>query len=312
VIEPGKLGKLGTITVEGEGDYGLNLYFDLNEDGEFFNWDGNEYQGVGDDAYALYKGSVDDGILTVTGETEFILVGGGGDHTLLQLKAEYDSDTKIGIWIGVNSSNGNEKTATINSVTIEEGQPIQYASTSDVEFDITVDYGTGEDDAIANLATTVAVTGSEGEKGTATIAWTIENYDGNVAGEYTATGVLTLPDGWMGEPADVTAVVTVEPAPPVINTTQEKGYDKIQAAIDEASVGDTIEVAAGTYMESIIINKANLTLKSKDGADKTIIDADGARNAVKITADGVTVDGFTISLPMEMFSSVVFNYKIIS
>jgi lactocepin len=47
VIEVGTLGNLGSIEVEGSGDYGLNLYFDLDGDGQFFTWNGNEHIGLG-------------------------------------------------------------------------------------------------------------------------------------------------------------------------------------------------------------------------------------------------------------------------
>ena len=62
-----------------------------------------------------------DGTLTVTDATKFNLLGtGGGIHTVAELKAKYGADTKIGIWVGVTSSNGVEKTATISSVTVQE------------------------------------------------------------------------------------------------------------------------------------------------------------------------------------------------
>ena len=71
----------------------------------------------------------------------------------------------------------------------------------------------------------------------------------------------------------------------------------IQAAITAASAGDTINVAAGTYVETIEISKDNLTIQSvsRDPED-TIIDANGADiNVVNIIdCSGVTISGFTI------------------
>jgi hypothetical protein len=72
-------------------------------------------------------------------------------------------------------------------------------------------------------------------------------------------------------------------------------YVTIQNAVGNASSGDTINVSAGTYDENITINKANLTLKSVDGASTTIIDANGRyATIVYIISNGVIFDGFTV------------------
>lgn len=70
----------------------------------------------------------------------------------------------------------------------------------------------------------------------------------------------------------------------------------IQAAIGAAAPGDTIQVAAGTYAEAIVINKP-LTVQGA-GRDVTTIDATAAaaNTAVSVASPGgdVTFSGFTI------------------
>ena len=74
-------------------------------------------------------------------------------------------------------------------------------------------------------------------------------------------------------------------------------YTSIQAAIDAASSGDTIEVRAGTYRENLTIEKS-LTLKGA-GRDQTEIKGkDEGKPVIMIESDQlieVTIDGFTIA-----------------
>jgi len=76
-------------------------------------------------------------------------------------------------------------------------------------------------------------------------------------------------------------------------------FKTIQYAINDGRVtaGDTINVAAGTYLETIDITKDNLTIQAVSGnPEDTIIDANGADDSiVDITnRSGVTISGFTI------------------
>ena len=69
-------------------------------------------------------------------------------------------------------------------------------------------------------------------------------------------------------------------------------FSTIQAAINNATAGDTILVANGTYKEQITINKT-LSLIGQNRSN-TVIDANGSDYAVKIVSSNVTLSGFTI------------------
>jgi parallel beta-helix repeat protein len=69
-------------------------------------------------------------------------------------------------------------------------------------------------------------------------------------------------------------------------------YSSIQEAVDAAQSGDKVFVYNGTYKEYILINKS-ITLVGED-KDITIIEGDLTENCIKITADSVVVNSFTI------------------
>lgn len=68
-------------------------------------------------------------------------------------------------------------------------------------------------------------------------------------------------------------------------------YQTIQEAVDAASPEDIILVAAETYFEHVIVNKA-LSLIG-EGAN-SIIDGNGTGKVISVTSDNVYISGFTI------------------
>ena len=66
----------------------------------------------------------------------------------------------------------------------------------------------------------------------------------------------------------------------------------MQSAVDVAADGDTILVAAGTYHESILVNK-QLAFVSVSGPENTIIDGDGLHGIEVLSGNPGSTEGFT-------------------
>jgi parallel beta-helix repeat protein len=64
-------------------------------------------------------------------------------------------------------------------------------------------------------------------------------------------------------------------------------FTRIQDAINNASVNDTIIVHSGIYYENVVVNKS-VTLK---GNGQPVVDAGGKGDAITLTADGITLVG---------------------
>lgn len=98
-------------------------------------------------------------------------------------------------------------------------------------------------------------------------------------------------------------VGTVAAATHTVDASGGADFTSIQAAVDAASAGDIIEVAPGTYAESISVDK-QLTIRGDpgssaagSGSDAPVI-AGGSESygfLVKANADGTTITGFEIS-----------------
>jgi len=67
----------------------------------------------------------------------------------------------------------------------------------------------------------------------------------------------------------------------------------IQTAINNADVGDTIYVHAGTYVENVNVDKRLILI----GIDDPVVDAGALGSAIYLNADGITLHGFTTTNP---------------
>ncbi len=75
-------------------------------------------------------------------------------------------------------------------------------------------------------------------------------------------------------------------------TVHAEAFTTLQQAINNADVGSTISVPAGIYFEHIVVNKT-VSLIGENNAT-TIIDGNEGGTVVSITADNVSIVGFTI------------------
>jgi parallel beta-helix repeat protein len=78
--------------------------------------------------------------------------------------------------------------------------------------------------------------------------------------------------------------------PETLNVPED--YSTIQTAINAAYDGDTILVSAETYYESIVVNKT-VSLVG-EGRDDTVVDAESTGTVIRVAANNVNINGFTI------------------
>ena len=102
-------------------DFGTNLYFDVNNDGEFFGWTGNYLSSISPDTYGLGPTSAG-GTLAVTGASTFAMTCNGSySNVSLSTLATtgcvpegVSGTTSVAVWVGITST-GSALTTTITS-----------------------------------------------------------------------------------------------------------------------------------------------------------------------------------------------------
>jgi hypothetical protein len=106
----------------------------------------------------------------------------------------------------------------------------------------------------------------------------------------------------LSEPSNQVSITVLDEYVPenrVYNITQGIYYNTIQAALDDANSGDTIELSDGTYNELISFpEEKELTLQSVNGPEYTIIDGSGLNGTVVTITynhNGITLQDLTIT-----------------
>jgi len=89
-------------------------------------------------------------------------------------------------------------------------------------------------------------------------------------------------------------------------------YPSIQSAIDAAGTGDTILVADGTYIVGLRFRGKLVTLRSRNGPAKCVLDGGGRWN-ILVFSDGETqatrVEGFTIRNGGNLYNAAIYTYR---
>lgn len=102
-----------------------------------------------------------------------------------------------------------------------------------------------------------------------------------------------------------------KPALSTPDTIQVSPSESIQAAINAASLGDTILVAAGTYNENVVVNKT-VTLRGSGQGATFIRAVDTSRAAIEIKSNNANISEFTIQRGIVGVSLFGYNASIIS
>ena len=98
----------------------------------------------------------------------------------------------------------------------------------------------------------------------------------------------------------------------VHNLTKDTYYDTIQAALDDADTDNTIEVADGTYNESITFPSGKvIILQSVNGTSSTTIRGNDGSDTVTFDGSliGTTLEGFTITHTEGLTGSGVYVFN---
>jgi Ca2+-binding RTX toxin-like protein len=211
---------------------------------------GNDFQNVGTEfnfstvteGVTFNAGAAFDTLIPVGDSNDLIVIlGGSGDDVL--------TGSTLDDVIDGNASPTNPGAADIDVLNGGAGNDLLFGRGGDDSLrggtgDDTIDGGAGFDTATAGFGATFVANGAN---------WTVTS----------SQGVDTLIN---------VERVDVGPGPgPDVLLVGSGGFATIQAAVNASADGDIILVAAGTYIEQVVVNdRDNLTIRAADGAQVTI------------------------------------------
>lgn len=153
----------------------------------------------------------------------------GGEHTVIldwtitdydgEVPGDYNATGTFTLPFGVDQTDPETSLEVHAIVTVLDPPEIVDIDIYNVVQDITVPYGTAEADAINALETDIKISDSYNDEHSVVVTWTIEDYDGEEPGDYSATGTFDLPEGvFQSDPEtvlEVYATVTVLEKPTI-------------------------------------------------------------------------------------------------
>ena len=190
-----------------------------------------------------------------------------------------DSILSDGVSDNVQVPNNEISILNVSNITGSEGDTITFdINFTDVDSD-TPTFNCNQSSLLDNFNTSTGV-GS----------WDIGFSD---AGTYDVE--FNVSDGYGSVDSQVMTITVSDASTIYVGSGQDDDFTTIQAAINDASQGDTIIVGDGTYNENVVVNKS-VTLRSENGAASTNVNAsDSSEHAFNVTVNNVTIDGFNVT-----------------
>jgi len=96
-------------------------------------------------------------------------------------------------------------------------------------------------------------------------------------------------------PALCVAAVSARAAVLPVHPDGSGPYPSLQAAVDAAAPGDTVELAPGEYRQTAVVDQKHLTVRGRDGAGPTVIDMGFTSRALTLirTGNPCRIEGIT-------------------